>query len=62
MFQYLVLVEDNSRQADKVISNIRQIGLQENHNITTGYVAVDMRIEEDWMIHFKKIEQRSKHQ
>ncbi|XP_022873545.1 O-fucosyltransferase 23-like [Olea europaea var. sylvestris] len=59
VFQCLVLVEDISRQADKVISKIRQIGLQENHNISTGYVAVHMRIEKDWMIHCKKMQQRS---
>ncbi|KAL2474750.1 O-fucosyltransferase family protein [Abeliophyllum distichum] len=62
VLECLVLVEEISKQADTVISKIRQIGLQENQNGTNsdaGYVAVHMRIEKDWMIHCKKMEKRS---
>ncbi|KAH6763653.1 O-fucosyltransferase family protein [Perilla frutescens var. hirtella] len=70
IFECLVLVEEISREADKVVSKIRETGLeerrrvdslQENINITlqtVPYVAVHMRIEKDWMIHCKKLEQR----
>ncbi|XP_047973746.1 O-fucosyltransferase 23-like [Salvia hispanica] len=70
IFECLDLVEEISREADKVVSKIREIGkeersrdsrLQVNVNATlqsTPYVAVHMRIEKDWMIHCKKLEQR----
>ncbi|KAL3616746.1 hypothetical protein CASFOL_039140 [Castilleja foliolosa] len=52
IFECLVLNENISREADKVISKIQEIG------ISQPYVAVHMRIEKDWMIHCKKLEQR----
>lgn len=65
IFECLVLVEEISREADKVVSRIREIGLEKrlqnkiNATLqTTPYVAVHMRIEKDWMIHCKKLEQR----
>ncbi|XP_073313405.1 O-fucosyltransferase 23 isoform X2 [Primulina huaijiensis] len=71
VFECLVLGEDISREADKVVSKIREIGLKVNKDVgsprTNGldsmlqpvpYAAVHMRIEKDWMIHCKKLEQR----
>ncbi|KAL8490816.1 hypothetical protein ACS0TY_022724 [Phlomoides rotata] len=53
VFECLVLVEEISREADKVVSRIRDIGSKE-----TPYIAVHMRIERDWTIHCKNLEQR----
>ncbi|KAL7144065.1 hypothetical protein ABFS83_08G233800 [Erythranthe nasuta] len=62
VFECLVLVEEISNEADKVVSKIRKkiTSLQNGNNSTTllPYVAVHMRIEKDWMIHCKKLEQR----
>ncbi|KAK4420996.1 O-fucosyltransferase 23 [Sesamum alatum] len=66
VFECLEFVEEISREADQVVSKIREIGLEElrrsqNANGTlqsVPYVAVHMRIEKDWMIHCKKLEQR----
>ncbi|KAI3455842.1 hypothetical protein Pfo_012505 [Paulownia fortunei] len=70
VFQCLVLEEKISREADKVVSKIREIGLEESRKVGSSqneinlllqpvpYVAVHMRIEKDWMIHCKKLEQR----
>lgn len=71
VFECLVLGEDISREADKVVSKIREIGLKVSTEVdssqTNGldsmlqsvpYAAVHMRIEKDWMIHCKKLEQR----
>ncbi|XP_051128982.1 O-fucosyltransferase 23-like isoform X2 [Andrographis paniculata] len=70
VFQCLLLVEEISREADKVVTRIKEIGLEErrkahspqndlNLSLEQGpYVAVHMRIEKDWMIHCKKLEQR----
>ncbi|KAI3466917.1 hypothetical protein Pfo_023580 [Paulownia fortunei] len=70
VFECLVLVEEISREADKVVSMIREIGLEEHRRVGSSqnginlllqsvpYVAVHMRIEKDWMIHCKKLEQR----
>lgn len=57
IFECLVLVEEISREADKVISKIREFGSKEQGRVNP-YVAVHMRIEKDWMIHCKKREQR----
>lgn len=57
VFECLVLVEEISREADKVVSRIRDIGVKET-GINVPYVAVHMRIEKDWMIHCKNLEQR----
>ncbi|KAL2524458.1 O-fucosyltransferase family protein [Abeliophyllum distichum] len=67
VFECLVLVEEISREADKIVSKIREIGSKEIRKIEpfqnvidpVPYVAVHMRIEKDWMIHCKKLEQRS---
>ncbi|KAH7545639.1 hypothetical protein FEM48_Zijuj01G0114700 [Ziziphus jujuba var. spinosa] len=69
VFECLVLVEEYLQEADKIISKIREIGTEERsknefaHNVINSqqvpYVAVHMRIEIDWMIHCKKLEQRS---
>ncbi|EYU31076.1 hypothetical protein MIMGU_mgv1a010727mg [Erythranthe guttata] len=62
VFECLVLVEEISNEADKVVSKIRKriTSLQNGSNSTLllPYVAVHMRIEKDWMIHCKKLEQR----
>ncbi|KAF3450146.1 hypothetical protein FNV43_RR06226 [Rhamnella rubrinervis] len=70
VFECLFLVEDYLQEAEKVISKIREIGTKEasknefaNNGINSQqpvpYAAVHMRIEIDWMIHCKKLEQRS---
>lgn len=67
----LVLVDEFSKEADRVVSKIREVGRDirsaQNGKDTDGsslqqvpYVAVHMRVEIDWMIHCKKLEQRSK--
>ncbi|KAK4399512.1 O-fucosyltransferase 23 [Sesamum angolense] len=65
VFQCLVWDDKISREADKVVSKIREIGLEESREVGSSpnllrvpYVAVHMRIEKDWMIHCKKLEQR----
>ncbi|KAL0398146.1 UNVERIFIED_CONTAM: O-fucosyltransferase 23 [Sesamum radiatum] len=68
VFQCLVWDDKISREADKVVSKIREIGLEESRKVGSSqneinllqvpYVAVHMRIEKDWMIHCKKLEQR----
>ncbi|XP_018437222.1 O-fucosyltransferase 23-like [Raphanus sativus] len=60
VFECMVVVDEISREADKVVMRIRQAG---GNRIMTGlvpFVAVHMRIEIDWMIHCKKLEQRLK--
>ncbi|XP_057417905.1 O-fucosyltransferase 23-like isoform X2 [Lotus japonicus] len=52
VFECLVLVDEISQEADRVVSRIR--GSTE----PLPYVAVHMRVEIDWMIHCKKLEQR----
>ncbi|KAI8567158.1 hypothetical protein RHMOL_Rhmol02G0098600 [Rhododendron molle] len=67
VFECLVLVDEISNEADRVVSKIREIGrglrrdcVSENCKLeTVPYIAVHMRIEKDWMIHCKKREQRS---
>ncbi|KAL3833781.1 hypothetical protein ACJIZ3_008517 [Penstemon smallii] len=61
VFECLVLVEEISREADKVVSKIKEIGSRNGINRkleSVPYVAVHMRIEKDWMIHCKKLQQR----
>lgn len=73
VFECLVLVDEIAKDADKVVSKIREkelevsstIELVQNGVSSEGstfrpvpYVAVHMRIEIDWMIHCKKLEQR----
>ncbi|XP_077244528.1 O-fucosyltransferase family protein isoform X2 [Tasmannia lanceolata] len=71
IFECLVLIDEIADEATKVVSKIREMGsnlrsktetLQQNISSSkehTPYVAVHMRIEKDWMIHCKKLEQRS---
>ncbi|KAK4347463.1 hypothetical protein RND71_033802 [Anisodus tanguticus] len=63
VFECLALVEEISREADKVVSKIREIRMEVKSKIRMSsqpvpFVAVHMRIEKDWMIHCKKLEQR----
>ncbi|KAJ0790677.1 putative GDP-fucose protein O-fucosyltransferase [Helianthus annuus] len=61
VFECLVLVEEILKEANEVVSKIREFGSEITHNSSqqTPYVAIHMRIEKDWMIHCKKLEQRS---
>ncbi|CAA0832240.1 O-fucosyltransferase family protein [Striga hermonthica] len=70
IFRCLVLEDSISREADRVVSKIREIGFEESRKVGSfwnesnlspqmaPYIAVHMRIEKDWMIHCKKLEQR----
>jgi hypothetical protein len=73
VFECLVLVDEIAKEADKVVSKIREVGKEmrsKSQSAQSGvdpdsslsqpvpYVAVHMRIEIDWMIHCKKLEQR----
>ncbi|KAJ6410594.1 hypothetical protein OIU84_007358 [Salix udensis] len=73
VFECLVLVDEIAKEADKVVSKIREVGKEmgsKSQSSQSGadpdsslsqpvpYVAVHMRIEIDWMIHCKKLEQR----
>ncbi|MQM11913.1 hypothetical protein Taro_044824 [Colocasia esculenta] len=73
IFECLTLVDEISNEASKVISKIREIGHEARRNSGVPavgsdldglsnkpepYMAVHMRIEKDWMIHCKKLEQR----
>ncbi|XP_040363339.1 O-fucosyltransferase 23-like [Rosa chinensis] len=69
VFECLVLADEIMREADRVMSRIREIGAEqvrskresaENSLLlkSVPYVAVHMRIELDWMIHCKNLERR----
>lgn len=72
IFECLVLVDEIAREADKVVSKIRQVGAEtrlktesaidvvdsDSSTSPVPYVAVHMRIEIDWMIHCKNLERR----
>ncbi|KAL4614633.1 hypothetical protein ACB092_07G067500 [Castanea dentata] len=73
VFECLVLVDEITKEADKVVTKIREKVMELRSNtepVQDGansegstlqlvpYVAVHMRIEIDWMIHCKKLEQR----
>ncbi|MBA0569743.1 hypothetical protein Golob_003454, partial [Gossypium lobatum] len=65
-FECLMLVEDISKEADKVVSKIRQIRKKLRSEPGMGsslrsapYVAVYIRVQINWIIHCKKLEQRS---
>uniref|UniRef100_A0A1J3CVL0 O-fucosyltransferase family protein n=1 Tax=Noccaea caerulescens TaxID=107243 RepID=A0A1J3CVL0_NOCCA len=66
VFECMVVVDEISREADKVVTRIREAGEKAKLESKTGiespvpFVAVHMRIEIDWMIHCKKLEQRMK--
>ncbi|OWM74702.1 O-fucosyltransferase 23 [Punica granatum] len=64
VFECLALVDEIAKEANRVINRIREVGKgSESKSIgeleSVPYVAVHMRIEKDWMIHCKKLEQRS---
>lgn len=61
VFECLVLVDEISKEANKVVSMIREFGSEKKSSSLNQapYVAIHMRIEKDWMIHCKKREQRS---
>ncbi|XP_019051414.1 PREDICTED: uncharacterized protein LOC104586520 isoform X2 [Nelumbo nucifera] len=74
VFECLVLVDEIAEEAEKVVYKIRELGskarrktdvleknetLKDSSSQLTPFVAVHMRIEKDWMIHCKKLEQRS---
>ncbi|KAI3988607.1 hypothetical protein MKX01_026971 [Papaver californicum] len=66
IFECLVLVDEITEEAERVVSKIREIGSQVIESKTDSlprtqpyYVAVHMRIEKDWMIHCKKLQQRN---
>ncbi|CAL1402375.1 unnamed protein product [Linum trigynum] len=67
VFECLVLVDEIAREADRVVSKIRDTGKQlrsgdDDDGLSSQqvpYISVHMRIEIDWMIHCKKLEQRS---
>ncbi|CAH9141237.1 unnamed protein product [Cuscuta epithymum] len=56
IFECLVIIDEISKEAEKVISKIREQSVK--LSLPVPYVAVHMRIEKDWMIHCKKLEQR----
>ena len=73
VFECLVLVDEITKEADKVVTKIREKVMELRSNTEpvqdransegstlqlVPYVAVHMRIEIDWMIHCKKLEQR----
>lgn len=60
VFECLVLVDEISKEADKVVSKIRELGGKQKvvYSNLAPYVAIHMRIEKDWIIHCKKLEQR----
>nr|ACU23440.1 unknown [Glycine max] len=72
VFECLVLIDEIGQEADRVVSRIRAVGRETQSNSESmeldnndsssfqplPYVAVHMRVEIDWMIHCKKLEQR----
>lgn len=60
VFECLVLVDQISKEADKVVSKLRSKTGSFQDATNVNYVAVHMRIEKDWMIHCKNLEQRLK--
>ncbi|XP_068656942.1 O-fucosyltransferase 23-like [Aristolochia californica] len=74
IFECLVLVDEISKEATRVVSKIQQTGSKvktksqtqeqsidsmNSSDMHTPYIAVHMRIEKDWMIHCKNLEHRS---
>ncbi|XP_010518989.1 PREDICTED: uncharacterized protein LOC104798549 [Tarenaya hassleriana] len=71
VFECMEVVDEIGREADKVVMKVRRAGEEAMAKLKPGlvpkfsgnpptipYVAVHMRIEIDWMIHCKKLEQR----
>lgn len=74
VFECLVLVDEIAKEADIIVSKIKEKAVEvrsKTESVQSGisserstldsvpYVAVHMRIEIDWMMHCKKVEQRS---
>ncbi|KAL3570095.1 hypothetical protein D5086_027344 [Populus alba] len=74
VFECLVLVDEIAKEADKVVSKIREVGKEMRRKTQSAqsgvdldssllqpvpYVAVHMRIEIDWMIHYSLLEDSS---
>ncbi|KAK5792385.1 hypothetical protein PVK06_033499 [Gossypium arboreum] len=66
VFECLVLVDEISKEADKVVSKIRGIGRKIRSEPGEGsslqlapYVTIHLRVEINWMIRCNKLEQRS---
>ncbi|KAK9156295.1 hypothetical protein Sjap_003775 [Stephania japonica] len=71
VFECLVLVDEIAEEVERVVAKIREVAsninakrdkfeMSTNSDIPpTPYLAVHMRVEIDWMIHCKKLEQRS---
>ncbi|ESQ49543.1 hypothetical protein EUTSA_v10020752mg [Eutrema salsugineum] len=61
VFECMVVVDEIAREADIVVMKIREaLELRTGIQSPILFVAVHMRIEIDWMIHCKKLEQRKK--
>ncbi|KAL9224413.1 hypothetical protein vseg_000446 [Gypsophila vaccaria] len=63
VFECLVLVDEFAKEADRVISRIKDVSRDvagKTGLVSVPYMAVHMRIEKDWMIHCKKREERMK--
>lgn len=59
VFECLRLVDDYAKEAEIVVSKIREVVASSNVDVPYfPYIAVHMRIEIDWMIHCRKLEQR----
>ncbi|KAG6491464.1 hypothetical protein ZIOFF_052815 [Zingiber officinale] len=73
LFECLIVVDEIEKEVAKVISKIKDVGREVRHNSNAPpknvsldgwqdhhvpYMAVHMRIEKDWMIHCKNVEQR----
>ncbi|KAI5057709.1 hypothetical protein GOP47_0027724 [Adiantum capillus-veneris] len=60
IFQCLVLVKNLSAEVDHIVSKLKQKSA--SLHSASGYVAVHMRVEVDWMIHCRKTEERMRAQ
>ncbi|MCO5572822.1 hypothetical protein L7F22_026581 [Adiantum nelumboides] len=56
IFQCLVLMENISADVDHIVTKLKQKSA--SFHTASGYVAVHMRVEIDWMIHCRKTEER----
>ncbi|PWA61909.1 GDP-fucose protein O-fucosyltransferase [Artemisia annua] len=58
VFECLVLVDEISKEANEVVSKIREVGSEINNASPhqTPYAAIHMRIEKDWMISQKPLD------
>jgi hypothetical protein len=62
VFESLVLVDEIGKEADRVVFMIRKVGSHDDRGNSlqnyVPYVAVHVRVEIDWMIHCKNLEQK----